>query len=210
MESLDLARGLGHGFDVEFALMTWCHLGQQRIDEGAVIGQPILIGPPQGREPRVEILGHLGHRVDDDVVELTSGEDSAQTRKQCHLGGSIRLADELLDRRIAQIDVDDLASRVDAGVGAPGDDGGHLGAGDPFQPGFDGGLHRAQARLFGPAVEIRAAVAQVEAEAGHGVILAEAGPATPWSPSSSIASVNGSRALKTLPKKRENGRIRCW
>src|SRR5699024_8451299 len=115
-------------------------------------------------EPGVEGFGHLGHGVDDDVEEVAGAEHSAQTGGQSHLGGPVRVADELRDRLGAQVDVDDLPPGVHAGVGAAGDDGGHLGAGDASQPGFDGSLDSAQARLFGPAVEVRAPVAEVDAE----------------------------------------------
>ena len=74
--------------------------------------------------------------MDDDVIGVIDGEDSAQTRQQRRLGWSGGLADELLDALFGEVDVNDLPSRVDASVGAPGNDGGHLGAGDPGQPGL--------------------------------------------------------------------------
>src|SRR5699024_10493210 len=123
---------------------------------------------------------------------------SAQTGAQSHLGGSVRPTDELRDRIGAQVDVDDLTSGLHTGVGAASDDGGHLGAGDAFEPGFDGGLDGAQPRLLGPDVEIRAPVAEVDAEPVHVGSLAEVGPT-----SSPATAVKGSRGLMTLVNRRE-------
>ncbi len=195
MEPLRLTRGLGHRLGVELPLVPRRHRRQERVDERPVVGQPVLVGAPQGGEAGVEVLGHLGHRVDDEVVVVADRQHSPQATEQRGLTGPVRAGDELLHRRGGQVDVDDLPPGVDAGVGATGDDGRHLLAGDPGQALLQSRLHGAQMRLLRPTVEVGALIAEVDAESRHG-------PTVPLTSKTS-------RGLNTVLNSRDRNRRRC-
>ncbi|PRM86836.1 hypothetical protein CJ671_10810, partial [Aliarcobacter cryaerophilus] len=138
--------------------------GGQRVEEGVRVGDPVGVTARNRSEAGIEGGIDLGGGVDDHVVSAQVAQRPAQPGGQRIPGGAGGAADEPGPHGIGAVQVDDLPAGMHPGIGAPGDDGAHRGAADRLQSRLDEALHGAGLGLAGPAVEVGAPVAEVEAD----------------------------------------------
>ncbi len=146
----------------------------KRVVQGQAVGDAVLVAAPEGRVAGVETGGRPARPDDNDVgpVDEDAPQPVVQFSPQLERGGahsdSLARAHEALGLLRGEVDVGDLPEGVHAGIRAPGN--GQVGSGrialeDAREPGLDLALHRAEARLDGPAGEVRAVVGDVEPHA---------------------------------------------
>ena len=121
----------------------------QRVDQLGTVGHAVGVAPPGRREARVEALGRLPHRAHPDVGRQDAVEPPQQP---VVVHGALR-----------EVEVDDLAAGVDAGVGAAGAHDARVGdAEHRGERRLESSLDGAQRRLGRPAPEVGPVVGQVD------------------------------------------------
>ncbi len=150
------ARGRAHGVDVQ-PLARWQHqvaspAVHQRHTVGAGV-ERVVIHALEGQETCMEAVVHRFGPLQRDAGRQ-EGVDAAHPGKRFP--------------RQAGVDVDHLAERMHAGVGAARHRGHHAAAGELLDGVLEPVLHRIAVRLRLPAGEGGAVIVEAEGNAGHG------------------------------------------
>ncbi len=127
----------------------------ERVEGIRSVDDPVDVAPPQRPETGLEAVRRHGDRADHHVLRHDPGQATEQPVEAEGVDGEPR-----------HVDMADLTAGVHPRIGTTGDDRARraVQAQHALQGLLDDALDRAEPRLDGPAAEVGAVIAQVEAE----------------------------------------------